>query len=355
MKPKSKFQFIVSMFLAVIFFPFYSYGAKNQIEIKSSKSYPIHINAPGSYLVVENIEVSTDSNCIQINVPGVILDLGGHTLTGTSSGDGTGIYSGHVMGSTVINGTIRNFGKDGIRLAGKNCEVRDVKAHGNGGDGIYVGGGVMINCATSDNGGYGIHARNASVTNCTANENAHCGIAATLSSLTNCTSNENSVEVSGDDLALGGICASYSSVTNCSANSNAGNIGIIANRGTIINCVANGNNTGIIGDAHSTITNCTAANNTENGIVCISSTITNSRADENTVHGIYAYTNCRMEGNYVSGGEYGIYLSGSDNYVIKNVASNYDSTHGFISDSTINYMPTNDDLSLDVNANYRFE
>ena len=357
MKRITKIQCIIYLILAIIVIPFYSYGADKQIEIKNTKRFPIHITESGSYLLIENIEVvSTDTAyCIQIDAKDVILDLGGHSITGPGKSDNevTGIYSGTSGGKAVINGTVKNFGRDGIRLAGTYNEVKGIKVYNNGRDGISLGSGVITNCTANDNDGNGIDVGNSSVTNCTANFNGVCGISASGSSLTNCAANENS---------YCGIDANQSSVMNCTSNrnGNAGDdpAGIWAERSTVNNCTANYNQgVGIIANAYTVITNCTANNNQRHGISASGAIITNSIASANILNAIDANSNCRIEGNHLTGlgtsGGKGLFLKGTDNYAIKNMA-NDNGEGNFVSGSTTNYMPTNDVVPLDVNANFGF-
>lgn len=147
--------------------------------------------------------------------------------------------------------------------------------------------------------------------------------------------------------------ASSSTLTNCAAYLNS-SYGFDIKRSVANNCEVN--KCGFRAE-RCTITNCTANECPLDGIYAISgTTIFNFTAIGNGSHGINVADSCRIEGcnlrqNGWGGLGYGIYMSGSHNYAIKNVAS--DNTGGpFHADNPANnYMPTSLTAPDAANAN----
>ena len=310
-----------------------------QIKQTPSTTFPIVINKPGSYVLISNIVVSTeDVNGIEINSDNVTLDLNGHALIGPGKESGTsgrGIYASLRYNIAVVNGTVRDFRHGGIYLVTVgimntgNHEVKDIRAYNNGYNGIDAYDCTITNCMANYNGYNGIDADHSTITNCTANNNGSHGIFADDGTITNCTANYN-----GRD----GISTEDSTITNCTARNN-GSDGISASDCTITNCTASDNGSDGISASDCTITNCTAGDNDTYGIDASRSTITNCTASSNNGSGIRAYSRCRIEGNNLRyNGAYGLYLTSSHNYAIKNVASH--NTSGNFSAVADNHMPT---------------
>jgi hypothetical protein len=164
---------------------------------------PYTIKSSGLYYLVEDL--TSTENGITVNADNVTIDLNGFSLIGPgkSSGTGNGIYIIGKIGVEVKNGTIREFGLNGIsednnngtshcflnlRLIGNGNSgieangnghlVKDCTASSNGSDGIYVGGGSTVSGSTCySNGGSGIYANSGNtVTGNTTNNNQIFGI-----------------------------------------------------------------------------------------------------------------------------------------------------------------------------------
>jgi hypothetical protein len=138
--------------------------------------FPITISQPGSYRLAGNLTVSDMfTTAIEITADNVTLDLNGFSIIGPnactpnptlcthSSGGGVGIHAGSFsVGTTapngvrVINGTVRGMGFHGVRLMGDGTTVERVYTHSNGGPGIVVGDGSVIDSFAVLNGGSGI-------------------------------------------------------------------------------------------------------------------------------------------------------------------------------------------------------
>ncbi len=141
------------------------------------------ISRSGSYYLIGD-RVSKDTG-IQVNVDNVTIDLNGFCLIGSSS-SGHGIYMYERTNVEIKNGTVRNFGMDGIHegpSTGKNHRVINVRAIDNGSSGSYRGiylyssYNLVKNCTATGNTSHGIYtgSRN-SVTGNISNNNGGSGI-----------------------------------------------------------------------------------------------------------------------------------------------------------------------------------
>ena len=141
------------------------------------------ITRSGSYYLIGD-RISNDTG-IQVNVDNVTIDLNGFCLIGSSS-SGHGIYMYGRTNVEIKNGTVRNFGMDGIHeglSTGKNHRVINVRAIDNGSSGSYRGiylyseNNLVKNCTATGNTSHGIYtgARN-TVTGSISNNNGARGI-----------------------------------------------------------------------------------------------------------------------------------------------------------------------------------
>ena len=76
-------------------------------QVISISSCPVVISQPGSYIVTQDLTCPTPAVAITINASSVVLNLGGHRVSGGMS---HGIAVGAVSGVTILNGTIAGFG-----------------------------------------------------------------------------------------------------------------------------------------------------------------------------------------------------------------------------------------------------
>jgi hypothetical protein len=168
---------------------------------------PFTISAPGSYVVRENLTGIAGSNGILITTSGhVTLDLNGFQLVGVP-GSLNGV-SGSPVGSivTIKNGTIRNWGSNGIALAEGPYLVMDVHARSNGLDGIQVDvASIVTKCTAYANGRDGISVgRGSLVSECVARFNTGDGIKNLTGRVTirDCVANSNTGDgIEVDDLS----------------------------------------------------------------------------------------------------------------------------------------------------------
>lgn len=153
--------------------------ARAQIGISATDpfGYPVTLDTPGSYRLTGNLSnPSAATPAIEITADGVTLDLNGFTVAGPASCSGTGsgvtcsgtgngagisITGDHV---TVRNGVVTGAGREGIKAAGDWARIENIRAVGNGFDGIAISpglGGVVTGSSAIGNGFAGIYMANA--------------------------------------------------------------------------------------------------------------------------------------------------------------------------------------------------
>ena len=152
--------------------------------------FPVTISTPGSYKLAGNLTVTdVDTHAIHITAPNVTLDLNGFRIDGPSApGAGIGIFSGQFEGggTTVVNGTVAEFGSGGVFLLSGSNRVESVRVIGNGGRGIFVGdNSVVAGCLAKFNGYAGITIGSGTVTGNTAESNGVYGISASAATVVN--------------------------------------------------------------------------------------------------------------------------------------------------------------------------
>lgn len=272
------------------------------------------ITLPGSYYLLGNITGVVGKHGIEIAANGVTLDLNGFDLVGIpgmGTFDGVTVTVASLSNIAVLNGSIRDWGSDGVDLGTIVVDisrVESVLASGNIGNGVRVGnGGVITNCAATTNGGGGIFAGNGcTISNCSASVNTGTGISS------------------------GSTC----SIMNCSAFDNSGSGFGIADGCTISNCTASFNTFHGIGPRSnvvltgSTIVDCCVRGNTLDGILFASNCIVrgnncnaNGNAGGNGA-GIHATAgDNRIEGNICTGGDRGVDVDLAGNFIIRNTCS----------------------------------
>lgn len=128
----------------------------DQIEPRTViTNLPYTILTPGPYVVLGNLSLAS-GNGIEIAASDVVLDLNGFVLTGDPA-SGHGIYmAASNENVTVQNGTLRNWGGDGIQARYTFLSVRNVSCQQNSGDGIEMGRGTVGGVVLSGNGGAGL-------------------------------------------------------------------------------------------------------------------------------------------------------------------------------------------------------
>ncbi len=330
---------------------------------------PYTITQPGAYRLTSNF-VGSPTDGIQIQSDDVWLDLGGFTLDGAGAlGDGI-VMQGPFHNCTILNGTVINWGDDGIDLSqGTDNKVINVNARQNLNEGIEAirtevidcmtmsnGNGILafdhslvIRCRVVGSGSYGIQVDNGSkVENCTVQR---CGIDG-ISAIAQCLV----IECTSSDNALGGfgvgiIAGEHSKIDNCTAARNFdGIVNFIG--GLVVDCVSTENqNIGIFTDLGGLVTNCKASRNT-NGFdafvgaklvectafennqygfnVDAGTTVRECNAGSNQTSGIFAMLECEIDNNHcwlngggeTGAGNAGIEIAGSGNRISNNDCKN---------------------------------
>jgi len=77
------------------------------LQCTAVSSVPLTISAPGSYCLTGDLVSS--GTAITIQADNVVLDLNGHTLTGSGGGTTYGVYSNMHRGLRIRNGTLRGY------------------------------------------------------------------------------------------------------------------------------------------------------------------------------------------------------------------------------------------------------
>ncbi len=291
-----------------------SIAPTNRVQLDAQFiSLPYTITQSGSYVLTSNLTGVSGQPGIQVSADNVTIDLNGFTLQGVS-GSGAGIVSSTSPQHNVaiLNGMIVNWAGHGIDLTNSSqSRIERVTVKGNGGHGILGGGqnGIIRGCIARGNVDRGIVVPNVSgngsvglVEGCVAAANGNGGI-----------------------LVWAGAV-----VSNCSALDNTG-IGIIANNpgATIVNCTATNNTLIGISANGSSIRGCTSAYNGIHQIevnsraFVIENTCVASGPGTSTGAGIYvAGHRNRIEANDVVDNLRGIDVTGMNNLIIRNSASN---------------------------------
>lgn len=168
-------------------------------------SFVYRITEPGSYCLTGNIQGTVNKGGIEIAASGVTIDLNGFEVVGAGAQAGIRALSSSYTDATVHSGTVRNWGGNGVDLNNiSGSQVRDVTVADCGGYGIGInGGGLVSGCIASGNGSTGIRALNGSrAENCTSRANTGQGFYVTgASTITGCVSTSNvwhGIEVGGD-------------------------------------------------------------------------------------------------------------------------------------------------------------
>jgi hypothetical protein len=279
------------------------------------------ISIPGSYTLNRNLNAtSTVTNCIDVSVSWVTINLNGFVLTG-KGGTATGIFS-NFAALTVSNGAVNGFGvgvtgagsgtvlrkvsvgsniKSGAVL-GSYARVSDSQFQGNGtggsGDGLDVGqNSVITHSIFNANKGDGLKATGGGVVvvGSTASNNTVDGfLTAGSSVLKNNTATGNTRLGFCDDCSGGKGSTFRSNV----ATSN-GNIGIEFFGSTAIgNNASNNGDFGIADDGLSTVANNTSSNNVFDGFVSADlSTFTGNTGSANSRYGFNIVCPVNLIGN----------------------------------------------------------
>lgn len=356
------------------------------------------ISQSGSYYLTGNRLCSVIG--IDIDANNVTLDLNGYNLIGTGAGSQCGIKLMNCSNVIVKNGTIHNFGRQGIleenthgsarnhtvgdvrvvgnsrsgssyqaiTLLGSNHSVKDCIVADNLGGGIYTDdGATIINCRVYDNGNFGIHTSSGSIIRrnlCYGNNytGIQCSSGSTVIENT-CYENSNygiyggagatiKNNTSYDNDSHGISSSAYCTIVNNSVYSN-GFDGIHAGSGSTItaNTVSTNEGDGIYVNSYGIITGNSSHYNSEQGIKANSDSLVsgnvlrgNNSSSGAASGGIYVYSDCLVKNNNLSGNlGANIYVSSSDNSIEGNLVTDCTSGagHGIYFNSGGNFYTNN--------------
>jgi parallel beta-helix repeat protein len=245
------------------------------------------ITQPGSYYLTGNITGVAGKHGIEITSSGVTLDLNGFDLVGVAgmgAFDGVSATASSLTNIAVLNGSVRNWGDEGVDLGTVTTNatrVERIAASGNAGNGVLVGDtGTISACAAYSNVGSGMSLGNGCVLkDSVASFNQGNGIVA--------------------------VAACF--IQGCSSNQN-GQAGISAGTGaTVAHCVTRFNGL----DGISAVSACLLQNNTSgnNGVGGTGAGIRVTGGDN------------RLEGNNCTLSDIGIDLGAAGNIVVRNTCS----------------------------------
>ncbi len=274
---------------------------------------PLEITASGSYYLTENISFGGSADGIIIDAHSVTIDLNGFALSGPGSGVGDGIHvNAGRKGAEIVNGTVRNWGDEGVDAEGASlCVMRGLTVRDNGQAGLVSGSSSLVaECTATNNGGFGIIADDRSVVRgCMLVDNLH-GVA-----VNGAISDSVVTGNAADGILMGG----GSSAFRCAVTFNGGK--------------------GIVASFANTISGCTLKDNGSHGIeisagnYVLHNLIDRSGVGEGDGAGIRVLSQAnRIEGNNLTGNDWGLDVDDVGNLIIKNSAkgngTNYDIVSG---------------------------
>ena len=303
---------------------------------------PLTITNPGSYVLTEELTGIAGESGITIASDDVKIDFNGFTLCGVPGSHHGVALTSNLVNLVLMNGTITHWDWLGIdAFQGANTTCRELTAHHNASNGIYLGfSATAIDCVAYSNGLAGIEVENGStVRDCVSWGNHEHGLDVhSGSTVIDCTMNDN-----GHD----GIHGSHAvTLIRCVTDNNAGEGIEVDTGGKIENCTARNNrDDGIKTQGEgSTIINCWTSENIDDGFDLASgSLIRNSTSVNNGDEGIRSEYNCtimnctsernaqgagikavgdgnRIEGNLVTANKRGVHVQGIHNAVMGNMA-----------------------------------
>jgi hypothetical protein len=208
------------------------------------------ITSSGSYYLTGNLTVSGLDNAIEVTAPNVTIDLNGYTITGSTlfGAPQRGVFVANAVQDGILtlrNGTITGFAQAGVRSAQSDVSVilRDLVLAANPGSGAFVSGDCdAASCQFLRNGNSGLVAGFGSmVRDCRALDNGGFGISVLTGSVLDCV-----VEGSGVDGISAGSIDEGLSIVRGNVVSSSGGFGVSGLNAIIEgNAIANSENGGI--------------------------------------------------------------------------------------------------------------
>lgn len=293
----------------------------NDDTAPSGVYYEHVISSSGSYYLTGDI--TTIKGGIQITANNVTLDLCGYNLIGDAGNNGTGLDLDSQSNVEVRNGTVRNFGYEGVMqnyVLATDHRIIGIRAidngqAGSGRIGIYVHGTnhLIKDCIASGNSGYGFYVPGGSstITGCKSYNNSYgfyTGYGCVIRDNTAYANGNNGIYTGSgctvqnntayDNTSYGIRTGSGCTVTGNTAYAND-NYGICTGEGcTIIGNTsrANTNLGGIWVDDKSTVVGNTATDNTGWGLYCSQNCLVDQNTAVDNTDNMYSY-NCTLGTN----------------------------------------------------------
>ncbi len=169
--------------------------AINSLNTPGDADSLFKITKPGSYYLTGNITGVSGKQGIEIDAPGVTVDLCGFDVAGVP-GALDGIRVATVQSNiSIFNGSLRDWPLDGIDLNNAtNTRLRDLSSASNAGVGFRTGSGAsIVNCNAYFNGASGFEVGDSStITACGSRQNTLHGFNLSLATIiTDCTAYAN--------------------------------------------------------------------------------------------------------------------------------------------------------------------
>lgn len=289
---------------------------------------PIIIDAPGAYHLVENLDAGpgdAESICIQIDVPGVVLDLAGFRIGAQDPATrwDTGVFINTTADNAVVrNGAAIECDSGFHSVAPSGATFEDCAAQGNASSGFLLEGASLVaRCRATDNGQLGFAMGVQSVlTNCVATGNNFIGININKGGrIVDCVvSGNQGAGISVNTVSEDGAAV----ISGCIIDRNTGD-GIEGGAALIIDCSITNSGAAGVDVTSSTIRGCAVAHSAGHGIDAAGdSVITNNTCDNNAGAGIRTTAGARIEGNHASNNAIGIQTATGASLVIGNTLSN---------------------------------
>jgi hypothetical protein len=295
-----------------------------QIEPRTHiTNLPFTITRPGSYYLATNL-IYAGGNGINIDTNDVTIDLNGFALDGAHGGFGNGIDAGlHTRNVIIRNGIVQRWGGTGVDV-GTADEVllEDLLVSSNGYRGIECGNNVRAaRCTVTGNDDMGFFTFGpASVVDCSARRNGYHGFYLIGDAVIERSSSEFNF---GDGISL----FSGSLAVNCVARGNQTNGFLLENGSRTFNCVAIENyRDGFNAEIGCSIESCSTFENRQHGIsVSNDCTVLNNHCASNGPFSVGANIKAggignRIDGNTVVESDYGVWVAGYSNLVVRNTA-----------------------------------
>jgi len=208
--------------------------------------FPVTLDHAGSYRLTGNLIVSDpNTTAITVTVGNVTIDLNGFEIACNTnpepcgSGGGTGIQADQ-DNVTVMNGTVRDMGSDGINI-GTHARVERVRMLGNHHNGVGArSGSMLINNIANNNGYDGLGAGiGTTVIGNTTRNNGRGGMELN----TSCTVSQNTAN---DNVVFGIYCNGGCTIDRNTLNNNGTGVSMLGGNTVIGNTAQNNTNFALV-------------------------------------------------------------------------------------------------------------